>query len=748
MKKIFFLAILFLVFSALPMQAENEVIWETLGNRLDANGNTSYLQRFTVTADSPFEGFAYCVSKRGMTPLDSTVSIIEILPGYYQINSPRFENITPNDTVVIDILTSGIIRNKFMVPDGLHFVKDGKPLPAKLSKKRITSFREQWVDPKTGYDYMTYGNEAYIINDSLKSAYRATPYNQIPTPKDIKLSNKKVSVANLLQKEFVVEPIEDSRIDYALINISDKGVNIKTNSSHPKTVVDLVKRRIAESADESGNVPFAVIEDWADYPYRGVMLDVARNFQTKEDVKTFIDLMSRYGLNVLHFHLGEDEAWRVEMPSLPELTAVGSRRGYTLTDDVPFLKGIYSGDGNPDSGAPANGFYTVDDYIEILRYADSKGVTVIPEIDTPGHSRAAIRSMEWRYKKTGDDSLRLIHDGDTSQYSTAQDFHDNLMNPALEGPYRFMEIVFDDIIDIYNKAGVPLLAINIGGDEVPQHAWDGSSYAQALMREKGMTHQRELHAYFVERLAEIARKKGVKIAGWEEIATGHTPEYDQSVMPVVEAVNSWTYSDSGRGIEMAQKGYPVILSNVDYLYIDQHQSGHPDEQGLAWGGIVTEFEPLYATIDTLMPADENAQANVHGISGHIWAETIKDFGMVQRFLLPRILGLAERAHNKKETLSENEYFGLITAEMPLWNDENLQYYVRQPGIIVKDNTVYMNEPYGSGEIRYTTDGSEPDETSLLYSVPFPLGDSKELRAKLFVGNSASNTSILFEDMLK
>lgn len=747
MKKIFFIATLSLALNAFQGQADNQVVWETLGNRLDANGNTCYLQRFTVTADSPFEGFAYCVAKRGMTPLDSTVSIIEILPGYYQINSPRFENITPNDTVVIDILTSGVFRNKFMVPDGLHFVKDGKPIPAKLTKKRITSFREQWVDPKTGYDYMTYGDKAFAINDTLKSAYRATPYNQIPTPKDIKLSEKTVPVDYLLQSEFIIEPIEDSRIDYSLVDISEKGVKIKTNSSHPQVIEDMVRRRINQSADNSGNVPLAVIEDWYDYPYRGIMLDVARNFLSKEEVMTFLDLMSRYGLNVLHFHLGEDEAWRMELPSLPELTYVGSRRGYTLTDDVPFLKGIYTGDGNPDSPTVANGYYSVKDYIEILKYADSKGIAVIPEFDTPGHSRAAIRSMEWRYKTTGDDSLRLIHDGDTSQYTTAQDFHDNLMNPALEGPYRFMEIVFDDVINIYNQAEVPLLAINIGGDEVPQHAWDGSSYAQNLMKEKGMTHQRELHAYFVENMAEIAKKKGVKIAGWEEIASGHTPLYDKSVKPFVEAVNSWTHSDSGRGVEIGEKGYPVILSNVDYLYLDQHQSGHPDEQGLAWGGIVTEFEPLYATIDTLMPADENVQANVYGISGHIWGETIKDFGMVQRFLLPRILGLAERAHNKKETLSENEYFGLITAEMPLWNEENLQYYVRQPGIIVKDKLVYMNEPYGFGEIRYTTDGSEPDEKSALYVSPFPLNGSKELRAKLYVGDSASTTSILFEDML-
>ena len=744
MKKIHILSALTLCLGIGVTMAENEVSWETLGNQLNDQGNTWFLQRFIVKADSTIDAFAFCQAKRYMVPEDSTVKILEILPGYYQIESPKIKNLMPGDSAVIDIWTSGVFRSNIMRPDGVHLVKDGKPVKTSFKGKRLTSFPGQWVDPKTGWDYMTYADEAYVINDSLRSSYQPSAYMQIPTPKNVTLKKGSVSAEKLLSKDFVIEKISDPREDYAIVDINGKGVKIKTNSKYPSAVAEMVRRRIRESADAKGNVPIAVIEDWSDYPYRGVMLDVARNFTGKEDVKNFIDLMSRYGLNVFHFHLGEDEGWRVEIPTLPELTSVGSRRGYTLTDDVPYLKGIYSGDGSPDSPTVANGHYSVEDFIEILKYADSKGIAVIPEFDTPGHSRAAIRAMEWRYKTTGDSSLRLIEDGDTSVYRGAQDFTDNIMNPAIDGPYKFWGIVFDAMIDIYNRAGVPLLAVNIGGDEVPKHAWDGSPSVQRLMKEKGMEDQKQVHAYFVERVANIAKEKGIKIAGWEEIAMKHSPEYDKNVIPVIEAVNSWNYADENAGLEMARKGYPVILSNVDYLYFDHHQTGHPDDPGMWWGGIVDEFTPLNATVDTLMPGDASIQANVKGISAQLFGETIKDFSMVQHFMLPRILGLAERAHNSKATISDNEYFGLITREMPRWEKEGLNYYVRQPGIIVKEGVVYMNEPYGFGEIRYTTDGSEPDENSMIYVSPFAIGDFKELRAKLYTGNSSSATSILYK----
>lgn len=731
-----------IVFTA---SSQNEIIWETLGNHLNDDGKPEFIQRFTIIADQPVDGFAFCEYKRGMKAANSADTLIEVYPNYYYVATPRLQNINPGDTVIIDVISAGALQEHLNRAEGMHLVKNGKAIAAKNTQKTMTAYPAQWINPENGEDLMVYGEQAYFKNDSLRTNKSTSPYGQIPTLKKIELKDHKVNAKKLLTSQFKTTPIQDNRIDYWKATITDNGIEIQTNSPRPELIAERLKNRIIESADKDGNVPQVDIEDWTDYPYRGIMLDVGRNFLPKKDVMEYIDYMNRYDLNVLHFHLSEDGGWRLEIPSLPELTDVASKRGFTLTDDVPFLKGVYSGDGNPDSDAVSNGYYTVQDYIDILKYADSKGVTVIPEFDTPGHSRAAIRAMEWRAKHNGDSTYRLIHDGDTSNYRAPQDFYDNTMNPALEGPYKFWGTVFDDVIAIYNQAGIPLVAMNIGGDEVARGAWSGSDRANALMKEKGMKTQKDLHAYFVKRIAEIAKQKGVKLAGWEDIAYGYTPEFDAEIVPIIYGVNSWIDSESGVSQNLASKGYKVILSNVDRLYFDLHYTNHPDEPGMWWGGTLSEFDPLSATIDNLLPGDSTLQSNVIGVSGHVWGETIKDFPMVQRYTFPRILALAERAHNSHATIDNEQYFQQIVESMPEWDKEGIEFFVRQPGILIEeDGLIKMNEPYGYGEIRYTTDGSEPNKESALYTGPFKADTEKGVRAKLFVGNSSSVTSVQYD----
>lgn len=723
-------------------QAENTISWETLGNSHSAESGNQYIQRFTIDADGPFERMAFCMFKRGMRPMNPGDTLIELLPGYFAIASERFAEAGAGTAITVDILTEGALRNISYRPDGMHLVREGKPVEARNVRKGTTERPEQYRYYRKGamIDPMIYGPEAYAINDSLRTGLRPKPYLGIPTPKSVRLAGE--NVLRPREDEVKIIKIEDPRHDYYRATIEGPQLTIYTNSGNPEVIAASLMQRIAEATAADGTVPGVEIEDWADYGYRGLMIDVARNFMTVEDMKSIIDLMARYGLNVLHFHVGDDEGWRVEIPELPELTGVGSRRGYTEGDDAGYLKQIYSGNGNPDDrSTPANGYYSVEQYTDLLRYAKARGIDIIPEFDTPGHSRAAIRAMEERYRKTGDSTLRLIHDGDSSRYTSAQDFHDNIMNPALEGPYRFWDIVFASLADTYAKAGVELRAVHIGGDEVPRHAWDGSEHAKRLMTKEGMTDQREVHAYFVERVAELARQRGIKIAGWQEIALNHSEGYNEAVRPSVAAVNCWTnLGDYGR--QIASAGYPLILSNVDYLYFDQTPTTHPEEPGLTWGGLVDEFRPLHATVDRLCPAPEDVQRNVHGVSGHLFAETVRSRGMIERYLLPRLLGLAERAHNSRTTISDEEYFGAISEDMDSWAAEGRNFYVRQPGIRLKDGKIEMNDAYGKGEIRYTLDGSTPDRNSELYERPIDADGVEQVRARLFYGPAESVTSIL------
>ena len=208
------------------------------------------------------------------------------------------------------------------------------------------------------------------------------------------------------------------------------------------------------------------------FGYRGLMLDVARNFQPKAAVLRVLDLMARYKLNAFHFHLTDDEGWRLEIPSLPELTSVGARRGHTL-DSSRFLPPAYGS--GPDVDQPfGSGFYSRADYVEILRYAAARHIEVIPELEMPGHARAAIKAMEARFRTlqaTGDAegaSRFLLSDPeDRSIYTSAQGYHDNVMNPALPSTYAFIERVVQDLVALHREAGVPLRNLHVGGDEVP-----------------------------------------------------------------------------------------------------------------------------------------------------------------------------------------------------------------------------------------------------------------------------------------
>lgn len=719
--------------------ASSTIKWETLGNRQSSDGQEQHVQRFTVIADGGFERLAFCSFIGDLKPVNSQDTVVEILPGYYAVGSPRFAKLNEGDTVVVDLIAQGTLHNQSFIPDGMHLVRDGKAVRAVNERMPIVMRPEQWRSPG-GHDPMIYGDEAFRINDSLRSDVCMAPYSQIPVPKSVKLTGGMTDKPALK-----VEQVKDNRNDYYRVTVDGPSATIYTNSKYPEAIKAMVQRRIDQSADKDGRVPKAVIEDWADFALRGFMIDVARNFQSKDDIKSHIDLMARYGLNMLHFHFGDDEGWRIEMPSLPELTEVGGHRGYTTTDDVPFLKGIYSGDGNPDAkDTPANGFYTVDEYIEILQYAKSKGILVMPEFDTPGHSRAAIRSMEWRAKHNGDSSYRLVEDGDTSVYSTAQFFHDNIMNPAIDGPYKFLGTVFDDIIAVYKKAGVELPGINIGGDEVADHAWDGAPSVQKLRAKEGMKEQREVHAHFVRKAAEIAKQRGVKIGGWQEIALGHSADYDKAVQPNVMWVNSWTSADT-KGKEIVAKGYPMIISNVDYLYFDQTPTSHPEEPGLTWGGLVDELKPLHATVEHLFPGDTFTQENAAGISGTIFAETVRSRAMYERYMLPRLLGLAERAHSRHATISDKVYFGFINEEMQLWAAENRNFILRQPGIKAENGKVVMNTAYAPslGEIHYTTDGTQPTADSPVYKEPFSAKGIKQIRARLIMNRAQSVTSILY-----
>jgi len=497
-------------------------------------------------------------------------------------------------------------------------------------------------------------------------------------------------------------------------------------------------------------------------------------------LKRMVDLLAYYKINTLQFHFADDEAWRLEIPGLPELTQVASRRGCTL-DEQGYLAQIFDGNGDPnDLTQSANGYLTRSEFIELLRYAHERGVRVIPEVETPGHARAAIVAMKNRMTLNPTArQYRLWDDKNTSVYTSAQSYHDNVLNVASDDVYTFIDKVAAELQLMYQEAGLTLDVIHLGGDEVPRGAWDKSPDVQALMRQHGLTTQHQVSEYYVDRVSELLQKRNIRIEGWQEVALNHDSTFNSRVAPRVAGVNAWSTlgEQSTVPYQLANDGYPVILSNVTNFYMDMAYSWHQDERGLHWGGKVDEIDAwsalpwnVYASVRVNYDGDTadvttahqgktplQQPQNIIGVQGQLWGETLRNFQQVQYLCLPKMLGLSERAWNARPQWGEqlddvaayndarHQYnLKIGTRELPLLHSRGLNFRVGQPGIKVVDGMLLANAQYPGVVITYTLDGSEPTRQSAVWTAPVRLtGKPTVIKARAFYLDHASVVTYLF-----
>ena len=387
------------------------------------------------------------------------------------------------------------------------------------------------------------------------------------------------------------------------------------------------------------------IEDWPDFSYRGFMLDVVRDFRTVDEVLEIIDLMASWKLNALHFHLADDESWCLEIKGLPELTEYGAHHALPDWDlqETEALKPTANGQiGNAT-------FYSAEEYMRILRYAWERRIAVIPEFDTPGHSRASIKAMQEYERRTGDSSFRLQDPADISHYWSAQDFTDNVLSVYLPSVYKFYGMVFDEVIRLHKEAGAPLPAIHIGGDEVPDGAWSGRD-------------RHEMKERFTNGMLDLAEARGIRLAGWEDIAKGLEPETEERLKRSLYFLNVWNTD----GVE----GFPVVLSPAPYTYLDLAYSDAPDEIGLSWAGYVDERKTF-----ALRPMDYTG--DIIGVQAQLWSSQLRSFNDATYQMLPKALGVAERGWNAEPTSTFERFYSIIVArEMPEWERKGCLYKKR------------------------------------------------------------------------
>ena len=503
-------------------------------------------------------------------------------------------------------------------------------------------------------------------------------------------------------------------------------------------------------------VPAVDIVDAPRFPWRGLMVDVARNFQDKAEVMRLIELMAQYKLNRLHLHLTDDEGWRLAIRGLPELTGYGGRRGHAADESRHLLPAHGSGPRLDDPHG--SGYYTADDFVAILRHAAARRIEVIPEIEMPGHARAAVKAMAYRARilrqqgrRDADDYL-LSDPADASRYRSAQLHTDNVIDPGLTSTYRFIDHVIGEIARLYQVAGVSLTTVHVGGDELAQGAWVGSPASRRLMKRRHMKSFADLWDHFYERVAASVGRTGARVAGWEELGVR-----DGRGNPPLPAIANPRFADRGFQLQvwnnfdanadlanrLANAGYPVVLSPASTLYFDMAYDADLWEPGADWAGQadLAKVHDLIPFDLTRQPADKAAagprpvpltdlgRSHIVGLEGTLFSEIMREPATIDMLLMPRLLALAERAwaadpawsrssdRAQAEVLRRADWSRFVSLLgrriLPRLDVEwpDLPYRLPPPGLRCGPGGTEVNHEFPGITIRYTRDGSTPTASS-------------------------------------
>ena len=825
MKKFKSLTILSCTLAALTMSAQSPIAvdWH-MGQNNTATNN--YSSRFVIknVSKQPLAGdwqfFFNQFSRSVNLPAGCPVDVEEISTTYYRLKpNANYKAIAAGDSLVIDMVMGGALVNKCYVPAGGHVVLNGDMAHPQAVDIKCSPLDKpgQWRDHKAYPD----GNYMFAYNETINGfgdGYTGNDYDIFPAPKQVDIEDGFTQVGsivtiktgklfqwggyrrakNLLTDELkkrgiytssgqntVIELLLDKKMsdnrEYYSLRVHDGRITI--HGVTQAALMNGVKTLIAALDHSKGHrLQNCFVIDWPDFGYRGVMLDIARNYVIKpNDYKRMIDLLAYYKFNAIQFHFTDDEAWRLEIPGFPELTQVASRRGATL-DEKGYLAQIFDGNGNPDDlTQSANGYFTRDQFVDLLRYAWSRGIRIIPEIETPGHARAAIVAMKNRAMSNPTaEQFRLWDEKNQSVYTSAQSYHDNVLNVASDDVYRFIDRIVAELQKMYKEAGLKLEIVHLGGDEVARGAWDKSPDVQALMQREGLKTQHDVHAYYLKRISALLEARKIRIEGWQEIGLDNTPEFNAVMTPRVAGVNAWSTVGSRSDVpyRLANAGYPVILSNVTNFYMDMGYSWHQNEQGLHWGGKVDEFDAwsalpanIYASARTAVDGSPinittagdgktklEKPENIIGVQAQLWGETLRNFDQVQYLLLPKMMGVSERAWTAVPEWSKDltnvaaynearhQYnIKIGTRELPLLHSMGYNFRVGPPGIKLVDGMLHINTQYPDELVTYTLDGSEPTIESLRWTAPVPVKHQPQvIKAKTFYLGHESVTTYLFK----
>ena len=511
-------------------------------------------------------------------------------------------------------------------------------------------------------------------------------------------------------------------IDKAIVNkegyvltISSEGIRIAGATEAGVFYGVQTLRKSIPASKGKKNVEFAgvTITDAPRFGYRGMMLDVSRHFMPADSVKRYIDMLALHNVNRLHFHLTDDQGWRIEIKKYPKLTEIGSKRKETV---IGRNSGVYD-------GKPYSGYYTQDELRDLVNYAQDRFITIIPEIDLPGHQQAALSS----YPELG-------CTGGPYEVWTQWGVSDNVICAGNDQAMQFLEDVLAEVIEIF-----PSEYIHIGGDECPKTVWEKCPKCQARINAQGIKadqhHSAEayLQSYVISRMEKFVESKGRHIIGWDEILEG-------GLAPNA-TVMSWRGMEGG--IQAAQQHHDVIMTPSSHVYFDHYQSTDTDLEPLAIGGF-SSLERVYSFEPVPDILKEEEQKYIIGAQANLWREYIPTYSHALYMTLPRLAALSEVQWTSKEKKNYQSFLNRCAKLTDHYTLNGYNFAKHLFDVNVKLTTDTENgsllislSTLGDGDIYYTTDGTTPTVKSNKYENPVVIKQDAHFQAKVIRANSES-----------
>lgn len=532
-------------------------------------------------------------------------------------------------------------------------------------------------------------NSANFLNDYLQKFYGFT----LPVVSKAQAPSSNFILLNT--KRFAQAPQNEGRYTF---NINPKSVNIDGDTYQGTFYgIQTLLRLFPLQQQNQFTLPCVAIDDYPRFKYRGMHLDVGRHFFPVDFIKKYIDYIALYKMNTFHWHLTEDQGWRIEIKKYPKLTSVGGFRNGTIT-------GRHPGTGN--DSLQYGGFYTQDQIKEVVKYAADRFITVVPEIELPGHSSAAIAAypeLSCFPKESTKAPARVVWSGtkEGKQVQQSWGVYEDVFCPT-EYTFNFLQDVLDEVVALF-----PSEHIHIGGDESPKESWKRSEFAQQLIKEKGLKDEHELQSYFIQRIEKYLNSKGKKIIGWDEILEG-------GLAPNA-TVMSWRGEQGG--IDAAKQKHNVIMTPGNYVYFDHSQTKNEDSVTI---GSFLPIEQVYSYEPIPKDLDSIQAKYVLGAQANLWTEYMKTPSKVEYMLFPRMSALSEVLWSPREKKNYSNFEKKLLDEFKRYDLWKANY-----------SKAYFN-------LKSTVEPTK-NSTGVLWKL-----ESKS-KGDIFITNTATNTGIKYTE---